>query len=252
MSVEPFVDLSIRGKELGPFCPWYVDDFIAGTQLYNATMIGAYHLLLLHQWSYGYIPRDMDQCQIIARCDRNTLERILDPDSPETPKFVLHSCGGLINRRMAEVRIQRHNWIQEQRRKGSLGGKAKAKAEAVAPATSVDMAAATAVGVAFPSPSPSSSSYPGIPHTPAGAWSLDDFRKAAEGIAMKAQEIEDCYHHYAAVDFVDAAGRKITNVKSLLAKWKKNQPSHGTATGRRRLTAREEMEAETAKIRVTM
>lgn len=125
MSDEPAVDLTVCGKDLGPYCPWYVDDFLGGTTLYGAAMIGAYHLLLLHQWAYGYVPRDLTACQIIARCDQSTVERILAPDLPEKPKFVLHSCGGLINRKMAEVRNERIAHIMDQRRKSALGVEAR-------------------------------------------------------------------------------------------------------------------------------
>jgi uncharacterized protein YdaU (DUF1376 family) len=118
---EPNVDLSVTGKDLGPFCPWYVDDFIGGTTLYNAMMIGAYHLMLLHQWSYGYIPRDLTACQMIARCDQSTVERILCPPPPEQAKFVLHSCGGLINRRMAQIRNDRVAYMAKQRANALAG-----------------------------------------------------------------------------------------------------------------------------------
>ena len=125
MTDEPQVDLTVTGKDLGPYLPWYMDDFLGGTTLYDARMIGAYHLLLLHQWAYGYVPRDLTQCQIIGRCDQSTIERILAPEMPERPKFVLHSCGGLINRKMAEVRNERIAHIMEQRRKSALGVEAR-------------------------------------------------------------------------------------------------------------------------------
>ena len=115
----------MSGKDLGPYCPWYVDDFLGGTTLYGASMIGAYHLLLLHQWAYGYVPRDLTACQTIARCDQATIERILSPDEPERPKFVLHSCGGLINRKMADVRNDRIKFIRDQRAKSAKGVEAR-------------------------------------------------------------------------------------------------------------------------------
>ena len=36
MSDEPAVDLTVGGKDLGPYRPWYVDDFLGGTTLYSA------------------------------------------------------------------------------------------------------------------------------------------------------------------------------------------------------------------------
>jgi hypothetical protein len=56
-----------------------------------------------------------------------------------------------------------------------------------------------------------------------GDWTLEDCIAASEGIAMRREDVESFWNHYAAVDFVDAAGRKITNLKAALGKWKTNQ-----------------------------
>jgi hypothetical protein len=44
---------------------------------------------------------------------------------------------------------------------------------------------------------------------------------------MKREDAESFYAHYAAVDFIDGAGRKITSLPHALDKWKANQFSHG-------------------------
>jgi len=59
-----------------------------------------------------------------------------------------------------------------------------------------------------------------------GGYTLEDCQTAAEGIGLAPQDVEDFLIHYAAVDFVDGAGRKITSLKHALAKWKKNQVEH--------------------------
>lgn len=58
-------------------------------------------------------------------------------------------------------------------------------------------------------------------------WSLQDCRNAATPIAMKDEDIQAFYNNYAAVGWIDAAGRRITSLSAALGKWKTNQPSHG-------------------------
>lgn len=65
-------------------------------------------------------------------------------------------------------------------------------------------------------------------------YTLEDCVKASEGIGMKQSDIEAFWANYAAVSWTDAAGRKITNLKAALAKWKLNQPSHGKKYGHER------------------
>ena len=77
-----------------------------------------------------------------------------------------------------------------------------------------------------PSPSPKENIYTSEPEK---EWTLEDFQTAAGGVGIKLEDVEACFHHYAAVGFVDAAGRKIRNIKSLLAKWAAAQPSRGRA-----------------------
>ena len=62
-------------------------------------------------------------------------------------------------------------------------------------------------------------------------YSLEDCQKAAEGIGVAPDMIEAFFVHYAAVDFVDGAGRPIASLKHALQKWKAGQPSHGKTTG---------------------
>lgn len=75
-------------------------------------------------------------------------------------------------------------------------------------------------------------------------WELADFTTAAQPIGMKPEDVEECFHHYASVGFIDAAGRKITSVPSLLAKWKANQHSRGKETQRESRKDREQREKD--------
>jgi hypothetical protein len=63
-------------------------------------------------------------------------------------------------------------------------------------------------------------------------YSLEDCHKAAEGIGVAPDMIEAFFVHYAAVDFVDGAGRPIKSLHHALQKWKITQPSHGKSQGR--------------------
>jgi len=63
-------------------------------------------------------------------------------------------------------------------------------------------------------------------------WTIEDCKSAAATIAMPDEMIAEFWAHYAAVGWIDAAKRRITNLSAALAKWKANQPSHGIAARR--------------------
>ena len=58
-----------------------------------------------------------------------------------------------------------------------------------------------------------------------GQWTLEDCEAAAAGIGMTKAMVQEFWQHYAAVDFIDAAGRRITNLKAALGKWNTKQQS---------------------------
>jgi hypothetical protein len=59
------------------------------------------------------------------------------------------------------------------------------------------------------------------------SWTLADCQGAAQGVGMTPDMVQDFFCHYASVDWIDGAGRLITNLPAALGKWKANQPSHG-------------------------
>ena len=65
---------------------------------------------------------------------------------------------------------------------------------------------------------------------PALRFTLADCQQAAEGVGMTGKQIEAFFTHYAGVNFVDGAGRKIVSLKHALAKWK-TQDGQRTAPG---------------------
>lgn len=51
-------------------------------------------------------------------------------------------------------------------------------------------------------------------------FTIEDCLKASDGIGMTKEQVEVFFRHFAAVDFIDANGRKIVSLKHALAKWK--------------------------------
>jgi len=61
--------------------------------------------------------------------------------------------------------------------------------------------------------------------SPVLRYTLSDCQTAAQGIGVAPAMVEEFFTHYAAVNFVDGAGREITSLPHALAKWKSNQAS---------------------------
>jgi hypothetical protein len=70
-------------------------------------------------------------------------------------------------------------------------------------------------------------------------WTLEDCVRAAAPINMPHRMIEDFYQHYAAVNFIDGAGRRICSLPHALAKWKANQTNKGDSHERRHQSGRD-------------
>jgi hypothetical protein len=65
------------------------------------------------------------------------------------------------------------------------------------------------------------------PRPPVLRYTYQQVMQAADAVVMKQEDAESFYAHYAAVDFIDGAGRKITSLPHALAKWKANPYGHG-------------------------
>lgn len=64
-----------------------------------------------------------------------------------------------------------------------------------------------------------------------GEWTIYDCMSASVGIGMCKEDVESFWNHYAAVGFIDGAGRKITNLKAALGKWKTSQAERKSGLG---------------------
>ena len=67
---------------------------------------------------------------------------------------------------------------------------------------------------------------------PGKGWTLQDCMLAAQPIAMPKEMVEDFFCNYAAVGWIDAAGRRVIDLSAALSKWKANQASRGKAAER--------------------
>lgn len=202
-------------KLLGPFMPLYWDDFIGGTVHFEAQEVGAYLLLLHHQWAYGAIPSDPRAVSRIARADYESLVRVIE-------KFGRDPDGNLVNRRLAEVRSERADYMTRARESGSKGGRkrwAKRDGEPIGGANRPPNGSGYTMSDTSPSPSPPPSSTPpsgggGVegdvpPSKPPTArrrrsgfkaWDGQKFREecrqANETVGLSADELEDFVEYW--------------------------------------------------------
>jgi uncharacterized protein YdaU (DUF1376 family) len=101
-------------KPSGPHMPLYVDRFLAGTMAFEAHEIGAYLLLITHQWQHGSIENDQRMIERVSRCEYGKLRRVL-------AKFVTDADGALVNPVCAKIRAERDAWLKLQAEKGKRG-----------------------------------------------------------------------------------------------------------------------------------
>ncbi len=62
-------------------------------------------------------------------------------------------------------------------------------------------------------------------------WTLDQCRAAAATVGVTPAMLQEFWDHYAAVGWIDGAGRKIVNLPAALGKWKAKSASHGKGGG---------------------
>jgi uncharacterized protein YdaU (DUF1376 family) len=110
-------------QNIGPYLPLYVDDFIGGTIHFGADEVGAYLLLLSHQWSGGLIEDDPVVIERVSRCTYDRLSRVLT-------KFERKE-GFIFNRRLEAIRRERVAFIKTRSQNASRGWK-KRKDDALA------------------------------------------------------------------------------------------------------------------------
>jgi uncharacterized protein YdaU (DUF1376 family) len=98
--------------------PFYHDLFNRSTAGWAAERVGAYILLLNHQWQNDGIPTDKDELLFIAKCTPETLDKIL-------LKFSQEKNGKLYNKKMEIVRKEQIDKYEKRANAGKAGGTAK-------------------------------------------------------------------------------------------------------------------------------
>lgn len=101
-----------------PWYPFYHDLFNRSTAGWPADRVGAYILLLNHQWQNNGIPKDRDELILIAKCSLETLEKVL-------LKFDIEKAEKLFNKKMETIRKEQIDKYEKRSNAGRAGGVAK-------------------------------------------------------------------------------------------------------------------------------
>ena len=97
-----------------PAFQFYVQDFLTGTMHMSAEEVGAYILLLCHQWDKGALPSTDRELLRIARTKMRVLERVKQ-------KFTLCEDGLLRNMRLEKEREKQSAFRDTMKKKGEKG-----------------------------------------------------------------------------------------------------------------------------------
>lgn len=130
-------------KKRAPAFQFYVDDFVGGVAAMSQAEIGAYILLLCHQWGNGQIPTEKERAATIAKGPVSEYVMAKFPDGR--------------NKRLEIVRQKRSKFIKVQREKGRAGADARWHSQPIADAMA-DAIPNTCPKDASPTPTPSPTS----------------------------------------------------------------------------------------------
>lgn len=95
-----------------PTFPFYAADFIASTLSMDAETVGVYIRLLAHQWLNYFIPNDLAQIARIGGVSAKKLGHIWKNLSPKWKEI---EQGKLINERLAKIREEKDQFIENSR-----------------------------------------------------------------------------------------------------------------------------------------
>ena len=210
--------------------PFFTDDFIGGTMAMNAEEIGAYLLLLIHQWNSGEIDGDDASLAQLARCSPARLKRVL-------AKFERSKSGGYMNKRLEQVRNERIAYIQRQVENGKKGGSLKrAYTHRLSePQSSLEPnhthSNSNSNSNSIPTANPNSNEREsGIVNNPP---TLTQCIEASSTIGMQADEVEAFHAYYDSQGWRKANGQPVTNLRSALQNWKIRQQTHAKQNNER-------------------
>ncbi len=195
-----------------PAFQFYADDFLAGVADMTQAEVGAYILLLCHQWGRGKIPPDGERVALVAK-------------GPVTP-HVLEKFPGGQNERLEAERAKQDEWREQQRAKGQASARARMNrgSTTVQPRFnrgSTTVQPNTQPEANSPSPSPSPIKHT---HTPfADRPSLEEVKTAAQFIGLAPWKAEDWWNEMEGGGWLDYNHRPVANWRAVLnrvkAKW---------------------------------
>lgn len=119
-----------------PWMPITIDKFIGGTTSMGAAEIGAYLLLLMHQWRAGFVPKNAKELENISKLKYSKLSVVLS-------KFKTDADGTLYNEQCRQVRneqmgsylakVERINTINARKAEQKAQAEANDKAHDIVP-----------------------------------------------------------------------------------------------------------------------
>jgi uncharacterized protein YdaU (DUF1376 family) len=100
--------------------PVYWQRFIIGTLEMSAEEVGAYFLLILHEWDKGFIPEDPKELKKISRVSVKKLEKVLEKFQKSE-----NNPGKLFNETLEKIRVEQLEKHANNSEKGKKGANAR-------------------------------------------------------------------------------------------------------------------------------
>jgi uncharacterized protein YdaU (DUF1376 family) len=194
-----------------PAFQFYADDFIGGVADMTQSEVGAYILLLCHQWSRGEIPNDPARASLIAK--------------GEVTAHVLSKFPNGKNERMERVRAEREAFIARQRNNGLKGMDKRWHGQAyngtITELSPKDNEPITSLQPKHNSPVSSLQSPLDVQTNKGGEWpTLCEVKAHASMVGVKPADAEAFWHHFESAGWVDKNGNPIIKWQSKLMGWK--------------------------------
>lgn len=209
-----------ESKTMGPHMPLYLDRFLGGTMHFGADEIGAYILLIAHQWQYGHVENDQSMIERVARCEYGRLRRVL-------AKFEKACDGSLINPVCAKVRDDRQKWLSEQAERARRGAEARWRPERNAGRDAEGHSQGDAkrnahtdtdTDTIYQQPSSQEREGGGTPSL--NPPSLEKCIELASMIGLNPEQVQAFHAHYDSQGWKKGNGQPVTNIRSALQSWK--------------------------------
>ena len=177
-----------------PAFQFYADDFIGGVSDMTQSEVGAYIMLLCHQWNRGEIPTDPNRASLIAK------GKVTD--------HVLSKFPNGKNARMEAVRAERQAWVE----KSSIGG---SKSAAIRKGGSTTVQPPSQPKGNTPSPSPINTHTQSDANLP----TLAEVQTFADMSGIKPESAKSFYDHHEGNQLWINQHGKLINWKHKLTSW---------------------------------